>query len=370
MSIYDQIAQGTGGQLTQGAMNRYTMQRQQAIDQQAKEQADRAYGLQQDTLNFKTGEANRKAEIEAAKRKLEAATRMAAHLLNVPEDQRQSLYEKQKPLAQSAGIDISAFPDTVPSEDVLRAFVAQGLSAEKQLMTEIRDLGTGEPGVTQPTAIGKYDVTRQVPIGPPKRASEKPLVSLDMGPKLSPGRKAVDETFAKKVYVPWVTEGGYGDAQKQLGQLRDALVALQDPTKSLTGPVIGMSPDLALTMLNPDAVNVREKVEEVVQRNLRSILGAQFTEKEGERLIKRAYNPSLSPETNAKRLESLIQQMLDAAEAKQKSVTYFEENGTLRGFKGKKYNWGDFYSVLPPVKGGKKSAAELSDEDIKRELGL
>ena len=79
-----------------------------------------------------------------------------------------------------------------------------------------------------------------------------------------------------------------------------------------------------------------------MQRNLRLILGAQFTEKEGQRLIARAYNPSLSEQENAKRVRNLIKQMQSAAEAKASAARYFEENGTLAGWKGKLPSMRDF----------------------------
>jgi len=87
-------------------------------------------------------------------------------------------------------------------------------------------------------------------------------------------------------------------------------------------------------MFNENSVSAQEAVEEVVQRNLRMILGAQFTQKEGERLIERAYNPRLGPAENAKRLDRLITQLTTSAQATEQSARYFEENGTLAGSQG------------------------------------
>jgi hypothetical protein len=109
---------------------------------------------------------------------------------------------------------------------------------------------------------------------------------------------------------------------------------------------VAVQPDLLLAMTNPQALQSREQVEEVVQRNLRAVLGAQFTEKEGERLIARAYNTKLPPEENAKRLRRLFLQMSTAAEQKQAMVDYFDQNGTLRGFSGKMPTVQDFYKAM------------------------
>jgi hypothetical protein len=71
-------------------------------------------------------------------------------------------------------------------------------------------------------------------------------------------------------------------------------------------------------------------------------LGAQFTEKEGERLISRAYNPVLSQPENKKRVDRLIKQIQSAAEAKLEASRYFMAKGTLEGWKGKLWKMEDF----------------------------
>lgn len=146
-------------------------------------------------------------------------------------------------------------------------------------------------------------------------------------PNLAPGQSKLDEEYSKR-YAEWQL-GGSQDARRNLTQLRGILTRLGK--ENLTGPIIGRLPE----MLAPqDVTDAREQVEEVVQRNLRTILGAQFTEKEGERLIARAYNPRLDEKVNAQRLERLINQMEAAADANDAAAAYFEKNGTLQGFEG------------------------------------
>lgn len=155
----------------------------------------------------------------------------------------------------------------------------------------------------------------------------------------TPGQKKVDEAFAAD-FVDW-ERGGFSDVQKQMVQLEEAQKALESG-RNLTGPDIGLQPNQVLAITNPDAIAVREAVEEVVQRNLRLILGAQFTEKEGERLIQRAFNPMLDEKENAKRLRRLIDQIKSAAEAKQAANDYFREHGTLTGWTGRMPTIADF----------------------------
>lgn len=153
--------------------------------------------------------------------------------------------------------------------------------------------------------------------------------------KMSPGWKKIDETFGADQYVPWVSGGG-SDAIKQIGQLRGVVDRLQ-AGEPITGPAIGMQPDALQSIFSPGALDAKQRVQEVVQRNLRTILGAQFTEKEGKALIERAFDQRLQPEQNAARLSALVMQMESAAQSKTAMVEYFNENGTLQGFNGAGY---------------------------------
>ena len=128
--------------------------------------------------------------------------------------------------------------------------------------------------------------------------------------------------------------------QKGLSQLEIAKQTLQQqPEGRITGKLVGAQDDTGLLKYtNPAAQDTKEQVQEIAQRNLRLILGPQFTAKEGEALINRVYNPALPQSVNVKRLELLQEQMTSAAKTKQEAVDYYNANGTLKGFKGKLYN--------------------------------
>jgi hypothetical protein len=192
-----------------------------------------------------------------------------------------------------------------------------------------------------------------------KKAGATNVVTNIQGPQ-TPGQKKVDENFAQE-YVDFVASGGYADVQKNVGQLKEVINTLE--TKGgITGPGVGYIPEFLQPLTSPDAVAAREAVEEVVQRNLRLVLGAQFTQKEGERLISRSFNPKLGPKENSKRITRLIGQIEAAAEAKADAARYFEENGTLAGWTGKVFTANDFMADRvpdvnePPMAGAKKAA--------------
>ena len=165
---------------------------------------------------------------------------------------------------------------------------------------------------------------------------------------LTPGEKAVDKAFAKDV-VAFNAAGGFADTVKQLDQLEAVAKRLEGGEENLTGPVIGVTAGTTLgDIFFPTAAGVRESVEEVVQRNLRTVLGAQFTQKEGDRLISRAFNPRLSEAENARRVRNLVNQIRTAAQQKAAAVKHFQEFGSLRRFRGKLPTFADFDPAAGP----------------------
>jgi len=163
-----------------------------------------------------------------------------------------------------------------------------------------------------------------------------PTVQVSYGDKGGPPKafEKVDDEFAKEA-VQW-SSGGAADAMKNLTQIRDVITDINmavSEGRTPSGPLVGIQNDLVQSFINPEATDIRNRVQEVVQRNLREILGAQFTQAEGLALIERAYNQRLSPEQNLRRLNSLLEQMATAATAKQQMYDYFMDKGTLFGYR-------------------------------------
>ncbi|CAB4214643.1 hypothetical protein UFOVP1454_58 [uncultured Caudovirales phage] len=141
-----------------------------------------------------------------------------------------------------------------------------------------------------------------------------------------------DKQFAKD-YQEYASSGGITGVVKNLKQLEEAHAALAKKS-GLTGPIIGSVPDMLLAFAKPGAIDVREKVQEVAQRNLRLVLGGQFAQKEGEQLIARVYNDRLPESVNQQRISKLFIQIRDAARIKEDAGRYYKKNGSLRGWDG------------------------------------
>jgi len=163
------------------------------------------------------------------------------------------------------------------------------------------------------------------------------------GETLTPGFEALDKAYAKD-HLEWV-RGGRADMQSQIQNVGEVLSALE-LGKPLTGTLLTLAPDFVRAFADPESLDAQQKVEEVVQRSLRVTLGAQFTEKEGERLIARAYNPQLSPKKNARRLRKLYQKLGETAQARNAMADYFDKNGTLQGYRGPEISIADLYTAV------------------------
>ncbi len=153
------------------------------------------------------------------------------------------------------------------------------------------------------------------------------------------GTEELDKAYAPK-FVEFKLQDQSGMA-KSLSQLADVQQLLKTPNVPwavpITGPVMGLVPDSlkAFTEGGRRAITARELTEEVIQQSLRQILGAQFTQKEGENLMARTFNDKVSPEENMLRGQSLMKQIQEAYTDKTAAADYFQENGTLAGFKGR-----------------------------------
>lgn len=193
---------------------------------------------------------------------------------------------------------------------------------------------------------------------------------------------AVDKAYAPE-YLEWI-QGGEPEAKQSLTELANARDHLRgfkiDPQTNeaipfkkqppTTGPLVGSLATLpiigkpAQDILFPHSANTQEMVESTVQRSLRPILGAQFTEKEGERLISRVYNVRLRPEINAQRLNRLMNKLAVAYENKKAASAYFQEHGTLSGYTGQKWKYRiDDFMPDSSWEGENRGTSEEADDE-------
>ena len=213
---------------------------------------------------------------------------------------------------------------------------------------------TGEPLVpsyADPSMRYQYSQAGEAGKGQAQMGYKPPLEAAvtaaeqGVASPLTPAQKEVDTGFAQD-YQEYVASGGYADIQKGINQLRGTAEQLKEGKNNLSGPIMSAQPEWLFKRTFPEAAAARDAVAEVVQRNLRLILGGQFAQKEGEMLSARAYDVALPEEENLKRVNRLIKSIEEAAKAKEESIKYYEENGTLQGFTGKQYTISDFMNAV------------------------
>jgi hypothetical protein len=155
---------------------------------------------------------------------------------------------------------------------------------------------------------------------------------------------------ASQVYTNWALEGGSSNAAARIAQLDRVVKDLEKSATgtgpTLTGVQIQVIPEALRPLLVPRSVEARQNAERIIQEGLRPILGAQFTQNEGENFLKRAFDPALGADTNARRLRLILEQMKASAKQAQAVADYFEKNGSMRGFKGVYPSLAQFEAVL------------------------
>ena len=155
-------------------------------------------------------------------------------------------------------------------------------------------------------------------------------------PKIGEAQKAIDREFGK-MYSKFVLGGEASAVGKNIIQLQDATNILEthlNEGKDLTGDFRSVLPDSLQSFANPEGVKVKEMVQEVVQSNLRAVLGGQFAEREAQQLLARSFNERLLPEENIRRIKNLQKSIELAFEQKTKAIEYFRQNGTMAGYNG------------------------------------
>jgi hypothetical protein len=202
---------------------------------------------------------------------------------------------------------------------------------------------TAADGTLKTTRTAGWDLT-----GMPKNlagdlyTAEDALAASRMGRPSSRPRPRITGKAAfeyNRGYLEKIPEwrAGRADAMKNIKQLKDvgALLkwSIENPNKSteeITGAIGSWFPsELQILMGREKSIDAKELVEEVVQRNLRQVLGAQFTENEGKRLIERAWNPRLPMYYNYRRITRLIEAMEETDKLQEGVLAYYEEHGTM-----------------------------------------
>jgi hypothetical protein len=282
--------------------------------------------------------------------------------------------EKEKPAAEPEKIRILRAAGLEPTlENIGKLAAAERAPNADIAMMDVLGLPKTEAGYARLNEL--------------RQSGSGPLVTVQAGQPAPPSEfeKKV-ESVAADVYADWALKGGAANARARIAQLGDVVKSLERSAKgrgpTLTGVQIQLIPEFARPLLVPSSLEARQNAERVIQDGLRAILGAQFTQVEGENFLKRAFDPNLGPDVNARRLSLILEQMKESAKQAQALSDYVEKNRTARGFNGVIPSLAQFEGALarvPAQQRGqqgaadrpaeRKPASQLSNEEILRRLG-
>ena len=211
----------------------------------------------------------------------------------------------------------------------------------------IGDANTGFVGKLNQQTGQIEDVTSQYT--PPMIAGFKAQAGLKNKPKnfnttlgrvLTPAELEADKQYVKDAakFRPQIVAANaqtldvIADELTTQGDFGDTGFSISAPLKTLSRFFDSEGDRQLRPIFDAKSLDLQETVAGVIQKNLRETLGAQFTQREGFLLIKRAYNPSLPPAVNARRLKAYAELAKSYIKEQQLMDDYFRQNGTMAGY--------------------------------------
>lgn len=198
-----------------------------------------------------------------------------------------------------------------------------------------------------------------------KRLDEESIEGLERSKKkgqqggvvVPPIQMEIDKAFGKDA-VDYLG-GGQAQIQANIKNLNDKIRILKSGELNVSGPVIGNTPESIQSFANPAALSFIGDIRDIVFQSLREKLGAQFTEREGDRLVAAAFDQRLPEAENVKRLERLLKTIEGAASSKEAMIAHYREKGTLDGYEQKALTFDSIFDSIVAGDFSNKSDAEL-----------
>lgn len=232
--------------------------------------------------------------------------------------------------------------DQLKSRDAMKAFLAnQEMQKEdpnspiSKRMREITKPMLSKLGITMPEGMSYSEIENNFPqftkmfniqAATEERKEAREQRDYEKSEKQTEGQKQLDKDFAKH-YNEWESSGR-STYNKNLKRLEDSKKSLENASL-VSGRIVGSLPKILRT---EEGKRIQQDVQAAAQGSLKATLGAQFTEKEGERIMNMAYDPSLSAEENIRKIDMAIDEIKSNAQSNEQRGKHFEQYGTLKGY--------------------------------------
>ena len=179
----------------------------------------------------------------------------------------------------------------------------------------------------------------------PELAEEFRKAKAPGGVDISKGQENLDKKFGD-ISSAWKF-GERQQANANIVNLDNKIERLISGEENVSGPGFAFIPEKLKPVLAPTAVGFLDEISDVTYQSLRATLGAQFTENEGKKLVAATFNQNLPEEQNIIRLQRLSAKIKAIRDAKERAIEYFDEYGTLQGYKEEPQSFDDILdSVL------------------------
>ena len=188
--------------------------------------------------------------------------------------------------------------------------------------------------------------------------SQSQSAGRDGGVSLTPIQKGIDQNFAKEAVE--YSSGGKAQIEANIINLDDKIRILEKGELNVSGPVVGNLPESVQSLVNSPALSFIGDIRDIVFQSLREKLGAQFTEREGDRLVAAAFDQRLPEAANIKRLKRLQGVIKNAAKSKEDMIAYANQNNTLKGYEADSLTFNNIYDSLVS-----EDFAGKTDEELK-----
>lgn len=149
------------------------------------------------------------------------------------------------------------------------------------------------------------------------------------GAEYSPAEKKFDQVMAAQV-AEFAKGGGIKVALAAVEKLKTNVKDFKTLKPGFFSRIGAKLPFRGI--LQEKYMAIEQDVRSNVTDLLRATLGAQFTEKEGERIFSQTFDPTLKMETNITRMEALQQKLLTIAQERARATEWYARNQTFKGY--------------------------------------
>lgn len=168
-----------------------------------------------------------------------------------------------------------------------------------------------------------------------KDLSGRALIAKQIEESKGKGFEKVDEEIQKSM-AKYIT-GGRDQVDRNINSLENILIEIQgDPDagfRKVVNFLDGIPFDEAIqAAFNLQMTDIRDRIRGVAYQTLRETLGAQFTEREGQRLVETYFNPKLTVNQNIQRLNDFVVSLKQVRASQEEVYEYYRNNNTIEGF--------------------------------------